>query len=164
MDKWCEIITGSFLTHLIYQYCPLTKMTMKGTIVFKKRVKINSYFLPHSRMIKPSDCAHACSKMPKCMSWTTNGPTSCLLKDKMPLHAWATGIVSGLKGEWSVKDSMLTCHRPGFFPQSGSTTLYAVDDENSSGSFAVADDFGDIWKNFSNTGEYITVLYSVCDV
>ena len=48
---------------------------------------------------------------------------------------------------------MLTCHRPGFFPQSGSTTLYAVDDEDSFGSFAVADDFGDIWKNFSNTGK-----------
>ena len=104
-------------------------------------------------MIKPSDCARACSKMPKCMAWTTNGPTSCLLKDKMPLHAWATGIVSGLKGEWTVEDSMLTCHRPGFFPQSGSTTLYAVDNEDSVGTFAVADDFGDIWRNFSNTGK-----------
>ena len=48
---------------------------------------------------------------------------------------------------------MLTCHRPGFFPQSGSTTLYAVDDNDSTGSFAVADDFDDIWKNFSNTGK-----------
>ncbi|XP_020613507.1 uncharacterized protein LOC110051776 [Orbicella faveolata] len=106
-----------------------------------------------TRMIKPSDCAHACSKMPKCMSWTTNGPTSCLLKDKMPLHAWATGIVSGLKGEWNVQDSMLTCHRPGFFPQSGSATLYAVDNDDRLGSFAVADDFREIWANFSNTGE-----------
>ncbi|XP_068707315.1 uncharacterized protein [Montipora foliosa] len=106
-----------------------------------------------TRMIKPADCAHACSKMPKCMAWTTNGPTSCLLKDKMPLHAWATGIVSGLKGEWNVDNSMLTCHRPGFFPQSGSTTLYALDDDEATGSFAVADDFADIWKNFSKTGE-----------
>lgn len=106
------------------------------------------------RMIKPSDCAHACSQMPKCMSWTTNGPNSCLLKDKMPLHAWATGIVSGLKGKWTVEKSMLTCHRPGFFPQSGSTTLYSADDEDIIGSFAVADDFADIWKNFSETGKY----------
>ena len=75
----------------------------------------------------------------------------------MPLHAWATGIVSGLKGEWTVGDSMLTCHRPGFFPQSGSTTLYAVDDEHSTGSFAVADDFRDIWKNFSNTGKFSNI-------
>ena len=125
-----------------YQECPhITKDTILDRLIAP-------------RMIKPSDCAHACSKMPKCMAWTTNGPTSCLLKDKMPLHAWATGIVSGLKGEWTADDSMLTCHRPGFFPQSGSTTLYAVDDEENDavGSFAVADDFADIWKNFSSTG------------
>ena len=48
---------------------------------------------------------------------------------------------------------MLTCHRPGFFPQSGSTTLHVVDEENSIGSFAVADDFGNIWRNFSKTGK-----------
>ena len=116
---------------------------------------IYNMYNSYDRMIKPSDCAHACSKMPKCMSWTTNGPTSCLLKDKMPLHAWATGIVSGLKGEWKVHDSMLTCHRPGFFPQSGSTTLYAVDSDDRLGSFAVADDFREIWTNFSNTGKYM---------
>lgn len=100
----------------------------------------------------PADCAHACAKMPKCLSWTTNGPTSCLLKDKMPLHAWASGIVSGLKGSWSVDGSMVTCTRPGFFPQSGSTSLYAVDGDGRNISFAVADDFEKIWKEFSRSG------------
>lgn len=133
----------SFSAILLFLVHPLTYL----------KVIFNMYYFL-DRMIKPSDCAHACSKMPKCMSWTTNGPTSCLLKDKMPLHAWATGIVSGLKGEWSVQDSMLTCHRPGFFPQSGSATLYAVDNDDRLGSFAVADDFREIWANFSNTGKY----------
>ena len=113
------------------------------------------------RLIKPADCAHACSKLPKCMSWTTNGPTSCLLKDKMPLHAWATGIVSGLKTEWTLKSSMLTSSRPGFFPQSGSTTLHVVDEDGKSGSFAVADDFNDIWQNFSKHGKCFMIALDI---
>ncbi|KAK3748066.1 hypothetical protein QZH41_014759 [Actinostola sp. cb2023] len=105
-----------------------------------------------TKKILPSQCAKACAKMPKCMAWTTNGPTACLLKDKMPLHAWQNGIISGLKGVWSKNGSTLNMKRPGFFPQSGSTTLYAVGGEGETTSFAVADDFGDVWNHFAETG------------
>ncbi|EDO38473.1 predicted protein [Nematostella vectensis] len=73
----------------------------------------------------------------------------------MPLHAWAHGIVSGVKGRWSVdqKRSMLTLERPGFFPQSGSTTLHPVRDSEKDVSFGVSNDFDAIWKNFTKLGE-----------
>ena len=70
----------------------------------------------------------------------------------MPLHSWAPGIVTGLKGEWSLENKMLTMERPGFFAQSGSTTLFAVDEKNTNTSFTVADNFQEIWKRFSQTG------------
>lgn len=104
------------------------------------------------RNILPSECAKACAKMPKCMAWTTNGPTACLLKDKMPLHAWQSGIISGLKGIWSRNDNMLTMERPGFFPQSGSMTLHAMGGEGETTSFAVSDDFRDIWRRYQYSG------------
>ena len=47
---------------------------------------------------------------------------------------------------------MLTMERPGFFAQSGSTTLFAVDEKNTNTSFTVADNFQEIWKRFSQTG------------
>lgn len=137
---------------------------MKGIIVFKKRVKINLYFFFYFRMIKFLDCVYVCLKMFKCMLWIINGFILCLLKDKMFFYVWVIGIVLGLKGEWFVKDFMLICYRFGFFFQSGSIILYVVDDEDSLGFFVVVDDFGDIWKNFLNIGEYIIVLYFVCDV
>jgi len=90
--------------------------------------------------------------MPKCMAWTTNGPTACLLKDKMPLHAWQSGIISGLKGFWSLDGTMLTMERPGFFAQSGSITLYVVEEEGDTASFAAADEFREVWQQFSRSG------------
>ena len=98
--------------------------------------------------------------MPKCVAWTTNGPTSCMLKNKMPLHSWAPGIVTGLKGEWSLERNMLTMERPGFFAQSGSTTLYAIDNKETNASFAVANNFKEIWKSFSETGLNFTTFRS----
>lgn len=98
------------------------------------------------------------------MAWTTNGPTACLLKDKMPIHAWNAGIISGLKGDWNKNNSMLTLERPGFFPQSGSTTLYAVDGDGKETSFGVADNFMDIWKTFTKTGQltqYLSFVRSI---
>ena len=47
---------------------------------------------------------------------------------------------------------MLTLERPGFFPQSGSTTLLAVDEKDTNTSFAVIDDFQQMWKQFAETG------------
>ena len=37
----------------------------------------------------------------------------------MPLHAYEYGIISGLKGSWSVEEGRLNCKRPGFYAQSG---------------------------------------------
>lgn len=125
-------------------------MLFSRQFLYSRTLKLPS--LTYRRNIPPSECARACAKMPKCMAWTTNGPSACLLKDKMPPHAWQSGIISGLKGFWSLDGAMLTMERPGFFPQSGSTTLYVVEEEGGTASFAIADEFGEIWQKFSRSG------------
>lgn len=129
----------------------LLSYSYSSSILQKHHIVTLNLFV-FSRNILPSECARACAKMPKCMAWTTNGPTACLLKDKMPLHSWQSGIISGLKGMWSVDGTMLTMERPGFFPQSGSTTLYAVEGEGEIASFAASDDFWETWQQFAKSG------------
>ena len=114
-------------------------------------------------MITPADCAKACAKVPKCVAWTTNGARACLMKDKMPLSAHTKGIVSGVKGKWAVKTGMLSCNRPGIFPQSGSTTLYPVAEDGRKSSFKVANTFKDVWEDFKTTGRVERIMQSSHD-
>lgn len=108
-----------------------------------------------TRLVTAADCQNACAKKSKCMAWTTNGPFSCMLKDGMPLHAYEYGIISGLKGEWSVKQKGLNCKRPGFYAQSGDITLRPVDSGSEVTSFTVEDDPEVVWDIFKKTG-YVT--------
>lgn len=106
-----------------------------------------------TRLVTAADCQNACAKKSKCMAWTTNGPFSCMLKDGMPLHAYEYGIISGLKGEWSVKQKGLNCKRPGFYAQSGDITLRPVDSGSEVTSFTVEDDPEVVWDVFKKTGK-----------
>lgn len=106
-----------------------------------------------SRLVTPSDCMNACAERVDCQAWTTNGPYACMLKDTIPLHSYDYGIISGIRGNWSVEDGMLNCERPGFSPQSGSISLYPLQSGSELTSFTVTDDVENMWKVFKNTGE-----------
>ena len=111
-----------------------------------------------TRLVTAADCQNACAKKEKCMAWTTNGPFSCMLKDNMPLHSYEYGIISGLKGEWSMNEKMLNCKRPGYSPQSGDISLYPLNYGSEENSFTVADDPEVVWSNFKQTGLIISLL------
>ena len=108
-----------------------------------------------TRLVTSSDCQNACAKKPKCMAWTTNGPFACMLKDGMPLHSYEYGIISGLKGNWGVQDGILSCERPGFYPQSGSISMFPVVTGSEKVSHIVTNDVDAVWKGFEETGIYL---------
>lgn len=103
----------------------------------------------------PAECATKCAAQHDCISWSVAMGTkekTCALKDSLPLHSWKPGFISGVKGTWTVQESMLTLNRPGNFPQSGNTTLLAVTKARTS--FMVGNDFRQIWHRFSNHGSF----------
>ena len=105
-----------------------------------------------TRLVTAADCMNACAKQAKCMSWTTNGPFSCLLKDTMPLNSYEFGIISGVKGTWKTTNTTITCNRPGFYSHSGAISLRVVGNDQDHVSVATANDLGVIWKNFKKNG------------
>jgi len=111
-----------------------------------------------SRVVTPADCQRECAKRPDCKSWTTNGPNTCMLKDTIPLHAYDYGIVSGIRADWSAKEGLLNCARPGFAPQSGDVSLYPVQSGTEEVSYYVTDDVEKVWKNFKKSGEFFARL------
>ena len=110
--------------------------------------------IAYTRLVTAADCQLQCANRSKCMAWTTNGPFSCMLKDGMPLHSYEYGIISGLKGEWNVKDGLLNCRRPGFYPQSGDISLYPLAAGSEESAYTVADDPESIWAVFKEKGVF----------
>ena len=110
----------------------------------------------YTRLVKAEDCMNACAKQSRCMSWTTNGPFSCLLKDNMPLNAYEFGIISGLKGTWSATNDTLTFKRPGFYAQSGETSLHVVGNMQDDKIRVVTTNHPEqVWKKFKKNGKIV---------
>ncbi len=105
-----------------------------------------------TRLVTAADCMKACAKQAKCMSWTTNGPSSCLLKDSMPLNSYEFGIISGVKGRWSSTNTTITCTRPGIFTQSGQISLKVVGNAEDKISFETTNEPEILWKQFKKNG------------
>ena len=110
----------------------------------------------YTRLVTPADCMEACAKQSKCMSWTTNGPFSCLLKDSMPLNSYEFGIISGLKGHWTRVNNTLTLKRPGFYAQSGETSLRVLGSDNDEVHFITTNHPEKTWKTFKKNGLLMT--------
>lgn len=55
-----------------------------------------------------------------------------------------------MKGRWKIAGEMLTCKRPGNFPNSGSTSLLSINSNKPT--FAVTDDFRSVWEAFESSG------------
>lgn len=106
-----------------------------------------------TRLVKAEDCMNACAKQSKCMSWTTNGPFSCLLKDNMPLNSYEFGIISGLKGHWDATNDTLTFSRPGFYAQSGETSLRVIGNDDDEIRFVTTNQPEKSWKQFKKSGK-----------
>ncbi len=106
-----------------------------------------------TRLVTAADCMKACAKQSKCMSWTTNGPFSCLLKDTMPLNSYEFGIISGVKGVWSKTNTTLTCSRPGFYTHSGQISLRVIGGEKDVIGLETTNDPDMLWKEFKKNGK-----------
>jgi len=57
---------------------------------------------------------------------------------------------AGVKGQWKITGEMLTCKRPGKFPNSGSTSVMSINTNKPT--FAVTDDFRSVWEAFESSG------------
>ncbi|XP_078367102.1 uncharacterized protein LOC144651095 isoform X2 [Oculina patagonica] len=96
-----------------------------------------------------AQCAAMCNEDDRCLAWSYD-KNNCSLKDSMPLHAFRADVTSGVKGRWKINGEMLTCKRPGNFPNSGSTTLMSINTNKPT--FAVTDDFRSVWEAFESSG------------